>query len=245
MGLTEKIIELCSSLITTFGYTGIFVLMFFESMYVPVPSEAVMPFVGMVAHQVVTGTRTEGPDFWLGVIVAAIGGLGGSLATYYFGRWAGPVGVRRWGRYGGLVEEDLEITQRWFDRRGAVTVVLARFVPVVRHFISTVAGLARMRLGPFVVMTVVGAFLWDLFLAWLGWIFEEKARFYVHEYSEPADIIIVVLGAVALFVVARHLRSRKRVPEPAPVGIGPGFGETSPRAPGEPVSDLDARRSAP
>src|SRR5437870_1754641 len=98
MHLSERIIEFCSDVITKTGYGGIFVLMFAESTYFPVPSEAVMPFVGLVAAKMVADGQPEAGAafFWLGVIVAAVGGLGGSLSTYYFGRWAGPVGVRKW-----------------------------------------------------------------------------------------------------------------------------------------------------
>src|SRR5437763_10528431 len=104
MGLTDWLIDFCANVIRTLGYTGIFVLMFFESMYVPVPSFAVMPFVGYVAYRVADHQIESGPTFWAGVLVGALGGLAGSITTYYFGRWAGPAGVRRWGRYVGLVD---------------------------------------------------------------------------------------------------------------------------------------------
>lgn len=207
MGLTEKIVDLCASLITQLGYTGIFILMFCESMYVPVPSFAVMPFVGFVAHELATGKRTEGPEFWLGVIVGALGGLAGSLSTYYFGRWAGPVGVRKWGRYGGLVPEDLDKTQALFERRGMITVFIGRFIPVVRHFISTVAGLARMKLLPFVAMTLTGAFLWDLILAWAGWKLGEHYT-KIHDWQKPVDVVVILLfGGGFVYLVAK-LRAR-------------------------------------
>jgi membrane protein DedA with SNARE-associated domain len=207
MGLTEKIIEFCADLITRLDYLGIFILMFFESMYVPVPSFAVMPFVGFVAHRVADGKVDKGPDFWLGVLVGALGGIAGSLTTYYFGKWAGPVGVKKWGRYGGLVPEDLDKTQVWFEKRGAVAVFIGRFIPVVRHFISTVAGIAKMPIVPFVAMTFAGAFLWDLFLAWCGWTLQEHYT-KIHDYQKPVDIVVVALfGGGAIYIVYK-LRQR-------------------------------------
>ena len=209
---SEMIIDFCSNLITTTGYVGIFILMFCESTYFPVPSEAVMPFVGLVAAQVARGERPSGPEFWLGVIVGALGGLGGSLATYYFGRWFGPVGVRKWGRYAGLVEKDLDLTHRLFERRGSLFVFVARFIPVVRHFISTVAGIGRMNLGPFVLMTTSGAFLWDLILTWAGYNYGKVAQDTIHRFNLPADIVVVLLGFVFLAYVARKIRARKSSP---------------------------------
>jgi len=209
MHLTERIIEFCADLITNLGYVGIFILMFCESMYVPVPSFAVMPFVGYVAHELAEGKRPNAPEFWLGVLVGVLGGLAGSLSTYYFGRWAGPAGVRRWGRYAGLVEKDLEATQLWFEKRGMLSVLLGRFVPVVRHFISTAAGIARMSLVPFIAMTCTGAFIWDLFLASLGWWLKERYAI-IHEYSAPIDAAVIVLFAGGFLYIAHRLRQRIR-----------------------------------
>jgi membrane protein DedA with SNARE-associated domain len=209
MHLTEHIITFCAELITNLGYVGIFILMFFESMYVPIPSFAVMPFVGYVAHQHFDGVNPKAPELWLGVLVGALGGVAGSLTTYYFGKWAGPVGVRRWGRYAGLVAKDLDATQAWFEKRGKVAVFLARFIPVVRHFISTVAGLASMSLAPFVAMTFAGAFLWDLFLAMCGW--HLQARYAdIHTYSGPIDIAVIVIFAGGFLYLAHRLRLRIR-----------------------------------
>ncbi len=216
MGLTKQVVEFCANVITTLGYPGIFILMFCESMYVPVPSFAVMPFVGFVAAEVAAGKMAGGPEFWPGVIVGVLGGLAGSLSTYYFGRWAGPAGVRKWGRYGGLVPDDLDKTHRLFDRWGMPTVFIARFIPVVRHFISTVAGIANMSLIPFIAMTTAGAFLWDLFLAWVGW--KTRAAYYdvIHHYQGPVDVVVILLfggGAVYLFFKLRaRVRSAKAHP---------------------------------
>ncbi len=233
MGLTERIVEFCASLIIRLDYIGIFILMFCESMYVPIPSFAVMPFVGFVAHEVADGKRAHAPDFWLGVIVGALGGLAGSLTTYYFGRWAGPVGVRKWGRYAGLIPEDLDRTHALFERRGAITVFIGRFIPVVRHFISTVAGIAKMNILPFIAMTVSGAFLWDLFLAWCGW--ELQASYYevIHGYQKPVDIaVIIIFGGGAIYLV---YKARARVKN-----LKAGTLE-----PKSPIADLDAPEASP
>jgi membrane protein DedA with SNARE-associated domain len=211
MHLTQAIVDFCAELISKTGYIGIFILMFCESMYIPVPSEAVMPFVGFLAWQASTGARAEAPDFWIGVAVGVLGGIGGSLTTYYFGKWAGPVGVRKWGRYGGLVPEDLDKTHALFERWGMPTVFLARLIPVVRHFISTVAGIAKMSLLPFIMMTTAGAFIWDLFLAWAGWHLAEHYH-RIHDYQKWADLTVVTMIIVFGVYLGRKLRARTRSP---------------------------------
>src|SRR5438093_523453 len=129
MHLTEHIVKFCADLIENLGYVGIFILMFFESTYVPIPSFAVMPFVGFVAHEVALGSRPAGPALLLGVIVGALGGLAGSIATYFLGMRAGEVTVKKWGRYAGLLPDDLDRTHRFFERWGKLAVLLGRFTP--------------------------------------------------------------------------------------------------------------------
>lgn len=208
MGLTKWIVDFCANLINGLGYGGIFILMTCESMYFPIPSFAVMPFVGFVAHRTLD-SGGDGLSFWPGVLAGLLGGLAGSLLTYYFGYWAGPKGVKKWGRYVALVPEDLDATQAWFDKRGAIAVFTGRFIPVVRHFISTVAGIAHMRLVPFLLMTTAGAFLWDLFLAYLGWVLQEQYG-KIHEWQKPLDaLVIVVFGGGGVWIVLK-LRARIR-----------------------------------
>jgi membrane protein DedA with SNARE-associated domain len=215
--LTERIIDFCADFITRLGYTGIFLLMFAESTYVPMPSFAVMPFVGFVAHQIYKGTRTEGPEFWLGILSGVVGGLCGCLATYYLGLWAGPAGVKKIGRYAGVFPEDLDRTHEFFERRGALAIFFARFIPVIRHLISTVAGIARMRLPSFVTMSVAGMFVWDTFLAGLGWKLEDQYP-KIHEYTMPIDVAVILIfggGAVYLLLKLRQ-RVKMRQTSPAP-----------------------------
>jgi membrane protein DedA with SNARE-associated domain len=219
MGLTQFIVERCADLINSLGYVGIFILMFFESTYVPIPSFAVMPFVGFVAHEVFLGTRKSGPDFWLGILAGVLGGLCGSVTTYFLGRWAGPVTVKKWGRYGGLVPEDLDKTHALFEKWGAPTIFVGRFIPVVRHLISTVAGIANMSFIPFVAMSVAGMALWDLWLTWAGWKLRDQYYEVIHHYQVPVDIaVIAIFGGGALYLVWK-LRARVKARKNAPADL--------------------------
>jgi membrane protein DedA with SNARE-associated domain len=110
-----------------------------------------------------------------------------------------------------LDASDLERTDGFFRRRGAVTIFVSRFIPVVRHLISIPAGMGRMRLLPFCLFTVVGAALWNSFLTWCG--FALRANWdAVLRYARLVDVVVLAIlaGLVALFVV-RHLRARRRL----------------------------------
>src|SRR5205807_997422 len=128
--ITEKISEIAVKVLDTSGYAGAGFLMALESMIVPVPSEAVMPFVGF---QVADGRW----NFWLAILVTSIGSIVGSLLSYLMGYYGGKPLVLKVGKYLLLNQRDLERTEKFFHKRQAVlTLFISRFIPVVRHFIS-------------------------------------------------------------------------------------------------------------
>ena len=204
MGLTESIAALGTHVIGSIGYVGVFLLMVAESMVLPVPSEAVMPFAGFVV--------AEGTLSWVGVVLSAtLGSIIGSLIGYAIGRYGGRPFVERFGKYLLLDPEDLAMTDRFFKRRGGITIFVCRFIPIVRHLISIPAGMGRMRILPFVLFTIAGAGVWNAFLTWCG-IILKKNWTVVTRYSHVIDIaVVVLLAALVVLYVARHIwRRRKR-----------------------------------
>jgi membrane protein DedA with SNARE-associated domain len=125
---------------------------------------------------------------------------------YYGGK---PV-VMKFGKYLLLNVHDLEMTERYFHRRaGLLTVLIARFIPVVRHFISIPAGTGRMPLLPFLAVTLVGATAWNTFLLYCGMRLRENWGV-VRQYSHQADIVIVVaLVLVGLWFTWRRIEQRR------------------------------------
>ncbi len=173
-----------------------------ESMILPVPSEAVMPFAGFVIAQGSLG--------WPGVIVGAtLGSICGSLVGYAIGKYGGRPFLARFGKYVLLDAEDLAATDRFFQRRGSLTILVSRFIPVIRHLISIPAGMASMKLLPFLAFTVIGAGLWNSFLAWCGFQLQKNWGT-VLRYSHWIDIgVVVVLAALVVLYVGRHLARRR------------------------------------
>jgi membrane protein DedA with SNARE-associated domain len=202
VGITESLAAFGTTVIGGIGYIGVFLLMVAESMVLPMPSEAVMPFAGFVI--------AEGRLGWAGVIGAAtLGSIVGSLIGYAIGAFGGRPFARRFGRYVLLDQEDLDAADRFFQRRGGLTIFLSRFIPVVRHLISIPAGMGRMPLLPFCLFTVAGAGLWNSFLAWCGYVLKRNWTT-VMRYSHVIDIVVVVLlAALVVLYVARHLLKRR------------------------------------
>jgi len=202
ISLTETIKAWADWAIQTGGLFGAATLMALESMIAPVPSEVVMPPLGMAVHQ--------GKFLWYTAMIAtSIGSLAGSLISYYLGYFGGKPLVMKVGRFFLLNEHHLDLTTAWFHKWGSLTVFVSRFIPVVRHFISIPAGIARMNPLKFGLYTLIGATIWNGLLLWLGY----KLQAHWEEiltYRKPIDMAIVVLLVLAVVAwYAIHLRKPK------------------------------------
>jgi membrane protein DedA with SNARE-associated domain len=192
MGITQWIANTAVAFIAATSYPGIFLLMVLESMVFPVPSEAVMPFAGFL---IVTGQFT-----FTGVIIAStLGSIVGSLASYAMGFYGGKPFILKFGKYLLLDSHDLEITERFFAKRGELTIFISRFIPVIRHLISIPAGLGKMNIWKFIIYTILGAGMWNAFLTYVGFKLKENWT-EVMTYSHTIDIVVVaVLGLAFLY----------------------------------------------
>jgi len=189
--ITELISRVAVQILDTTSYAGAAGLMALESMIAPVPSEAVMPFVGF---QVADGKW----NLWLAIASTSLGSIVGSLLSYWMGYYGGKPLVLKVGKYLLLNERDLARTEQFFHRRsGLVTIFVARFIPVVRHFISIPAGIGKTSLLPFVIVTFIGATAWNTFLLVCGMKLRENWPI-VQKYSHHIDIGILLLLLVGL-----------------------------------------------
>ncbi len=191
------------AIISTLGYIGIFILMIFESMVVPVPSELVLPFAGFLA-------ATGKFNLFLVILASSIGSLVGSLLSYYLGFYGGKKLLVKYGKYIFVDLADLQETEQWFAKKGEKTVFFSRFIPVVRHLISIPAGIGKMDLKKFCLYTIIGATLWNSFLIYLGYLLGQRwdeVKHYSEYFTIAAIIILVVAGSYFLY---RHIKHKRK-----------------------------------
>lgn len=195
--VVEVLADFFVQFIESLGYVGIFILMVLESMIAPVPSELVMPFAGYVA-------ALGRLDFFLVNIAALAGSLVGSLISYFAGRYLGRDIILHYGKFLGLSKRHLEWTEKWFASHGSSTVLIGRFIPVVRHLISIPAGISKMRKREFVAMTLIGAAAWNGFLAAAGFLLKDQYGL-IAEYSSVLDALVIIgLVAVVIYWFVYH-----------------------------------------
>jgi len=200
------------------GYGGLFLMIVLESTMVPIPSLLVMPFAGWLAHE---GT------FSLPVILAinGAGALTGSLLSYALGAAGGKPILVKYGKYVLVKAEDLAKTEAFFERHGAWTVFIARFVPVARHLISVPAGVARMKLPTFILQTFLGAMIWGGGLMIMGYVLADRW----HDIAVKAKRVDLIIASLLLLaagvVVFRWYRKRRAAQRggsaPAATGSSP------------------------
>jgi membrane protein DedA with SNARE-associated domain len=189
--------------IDAMGALGVAVLVALENLFPPLPSEVVLPLAGFLAGQ--------GKLSLTAVLVAATAGsVAGALVLYWAGAALGAERLRRLAERLPLMDaDDVDRAQGWFDRHGRTAVLVGRLVPGVRSLISIPAGVARMRLAPFLLYTTVGSAAYNAVLVLLGHQLGSRWTS-VERYSDPINY--GVYGLVALGValaVARRARHRR------------------------------------
>lgn len=190
-------------MISSFGYSGVFIAMAIESACIPLPSEIILPFTG---YMVFVGHF----GFWQATVIATLGNLFGGLVAYYVGVWGGRPFLKRYGRYFLINERELAWTERLFERHGEITVFVGRMLPIIRTFISLPAGIARMNPLKMATYTAIGAFLWCAFLIFVGQKLGENWDS-LKPFFHRADVVIGgAIVIVVTYVVLKRLKRRKR-----------------------------------
>ena len=149
------------------GYPGVFLLMFLETVFPPIPSEVIMSLAGLQA--------AKGAMSLAGAILAgSAGAMLGNIAWYLAARLLGMARLKplieRHGRWLTMDWAEVDRGERWFSRHGYLFVCIGRMLPTVRSLVSIPAGLMRMRFLPFCIWSSVGTLGWSTMLATGGWV---------------------------------------------------------------------------
>ncbi|MGD2079387.1 MAG: DedA family protein [Chloroflexota bacterium] len=149
-------------------------------------------------------------NVWLLWLLCFTAAVLGDTVNYWIGNKIGPRAFEQDIRF--LKREYLERTERFYDKHGGKTIILARFVPIVRTFAPFVAGVGTMHYGRFLTFNVVGAFLWTGIFIWLGYFFGNIP--FVREHFELVIIGIVLVSVVPMAIEYVRSKTRKeKLPE--------------------------------
>ncbi|ENR5772691.1 DedA family protein [Listeria monocytogenes] len=187
-----------TSIMADFGYIGIFVLIMVENLFPPIPSEIILTFGGFM-------TTVTSLNVVMVIIVATLGSVVGAILLYkvasYFGKERLTKIVLKYGRILRLKESDIERAENFFLKYGSWAVFLCRMIPLIRSLISIPAGMTKMKMSKFLILTTAGSLLWNTFLIGLGAMLGEswsEIVVFMDSFSTIIYSIIAILVVVGL-----------------------------------------------
>ncbi|MCD9026005.1 DedA family protein [Cohnella sp. NL03-T5] len=184
--------------IESLGYWGIIIGLAIEV----IPSEIVLAYAGYLVY--------KGDITFLGaVICGTIGAILQQWLLYAIGRYGGRPFLDKFGKFLHLKPKHVDIAEKWFAKYGPVIVFTGRFVPVMRQVVSIPAGMARMKLSQFTLLTVLASIPWSILFVWLGsslgenW---ENIKGEAAKYVQP--IILIAIALLVAYFLYQYLRKR-------------------------------------
>jgi membrane protein DedA with SNARE-associated domain len=179
--------------LTRYGYAGLFALLMFGILGLPIPDETLLVFCGYLIFR---GHLHFGAAFLAGFA----GSVCGISLSYYLGRKFGRKVIHRYGKYLRITPHHVHQVNSWFHRIGAWLLTVGYFLPGIRHFTALVAGMSHLPYRTFAAFAYPGAAMWVGTFLTLGYIFGERwehTSALVHRYSLIATGVGAIVAAVA------------------------------------------------
>lgn len=190
------------------SYLFVFLFMAIESSFIPFPSEVVVPPAAYLAI-----TRDDMNIFVI-VVIATLGALTGALFNYVLSLWIGRPIIYKFadskvGHACMIDRTKVENAEAYFDKHGAISTFIGRLIPTIRQLISIPAGLARMNIFSFSFFTFLGALVWNIVLALLGYWLARTVPYdslfsTIEEYNMYFTAGGIALGVICVIIIIRN-----------------------------------------
>lgn len=200
--------EWITSVMSDYGYLGIFFLIMLENVFPPIPSEVILTVGGFMT----TTTTMTIP----GVILASTAGsVIGAVVLYGVGLLLDVERLEKiidkYGSWLRVKKQDIRKADSWFDRFGVWTVFFGRLVPLVRSLISIPAGMSNMKFGLFVGFTTLGTLLWNTVLVFIGEAVGDNREQIMRQFDLYSNVVYVLIAlsvVVAIWYYIKKIKSR-------------------------------------
>jgi membrane protein DedA with SNARE-associated domain len=200
----HQFIAWLASIVGQWGYPGIVMLMALESSFFPFPSEVVIP---PAAYLAASGKMNIG----MVILCGTLGSLLGAVFNYWLALKFGRPFFEKHGRYLLVSPRSLEKADRFFERHGHISTFVGRLLPGIRQYISLPAGLARMNIFAFCAATLLGAGIWVLALAAMGYWFGRNEQLVLQNLHWITLVLVFVcFGMVVIYWRKWNSRSRDK-----------------------------------
>ena len=188
------------SLISNYGYFGMFLGMVLEAVIIIIPSELILATGGILAANKIF-------NFWTTFFIGLLGSVFCAIAIYFMGYFGGRPFIKKYGKYFFIKEDDLLKSDSWYTKYGFIAAAVGRNIPIVRTLISLPIGIARLSFIKFIIYTTIGSIPWTFAFVYFGFSLGNN-------WVEIKDIIdrlkypIIILFLILL--ISRVIRAIKK-----------------------------------
>lgn len=207
--MTQIAADITAWYMANINYYTITILMAIESSFIPFPSEIIVP---PAAYKAAQGEL----NLFLVILFSTIGALIGAIFNYYLALWIGRTAIYSFARtrlaHMMLIEpKSIEKAENYFIKNGNISTFIGRLIPAIRQLISIPAGLARMPMKYFLLYTTLGAMLWNIILALMGYFIPKEL---VHKYYNEISYVMLGLGVLfLLYLIYKGFGKKKKIAE--------------------------------
>lgn len=190
------------NLIGNFGYFGMFLGMILEAVIIVIPSELILATGGILA--------SNGIFSFLGAfIVGLLGSVFCAALIYAMGYFGGRPFIEKYGKYFFMKKEDIDKSEKWFQKYGMFAAFIGRNFPIVRTFISLPIGMAKLSFAKFILYTTLGSIPWTILFVGAGYYLGNNWTVLL-QYVDALKIPIIVIGVILLivFIVKKVMKNK-------------------------------------
>ncbi len=194
--------------ISHYGYFGIFSLLVFGIIGLPIPDETLLTLSGYLIYK---GHLHLLPTF----IAAYLGSVCGISISFAIGSTFGHHFIIKYGRFVHITEERLKVAHNWFEKIGRWTLLVGYFIPGVRHVIAIFAGTSELSMWEFAIFAYSGALIWTTTFLSIGYFFGNhwKRILPVVEHHEVTASIIAAVLLIVFFIMKNFGKKRNKKTE--------------------------------
>jgi membrane protein DedA with SNARE-associated domain len=205
--MVHQVVAWLANTVGQWGYPGIVMLMALESSFFPFPSEVVIP---PAAYLAASGKM----NIAIVILCGTLGSLLGAVFNYWLALKFGRPFFEKHGRYLLVSRRSLERADRFFERHGHISTFVGRLLPGIRQYISLPAGLARMNMFTFCAATILGAGIWVIVLAALGYWFGRNEQLVMQNLHWVTLALVIGCGILSI-LYWRRWKSRLKQAQPS------------------------------
>lgn len=210
MSLFQTVLNWALAALDQYGYAIVFAATVLENLFI-VGSFTPGDVITAAAAFTATTAGGHSTSIWGLFAAAVLGTWVGTNISYFIGVRGGRALIERVGPRFGISVEEIEAGEQYFERRGALTIVFARFVAVMKNLAPTIAGASRMRIAVFELFSLLGALMYAAILVAVGWFLGANFQQGLKYFGAFSWVMFLLVAIVAIAMWQGKRRRDKRV----------------------------------